>query len=248
MTEKNELSVIDINKEVSLQLADKETQDLLIKTVFKDFSVPMIKQAVAEAMIRGFEFKDLLEKNVYAIKYGETYSLITSIDYSRKIAMRSGLVGKTAPIYVEKDNTIETCSITVKKATSGVIGEFTALVYFKEFNTGKNQWQSKPHVMIAKVAEMHALRMAFPEEMSQQYVEEEMQKEVVKNIEVAKPANLKTQIISLLKELGEDVGSQPKIKEAIKRLTSLDAAGDDAHLQEIINRLSVVISERAEQK
>lgn len=170
-----------ISKEISAQLENKEISTALLSTTFKGFQPAVMKQAIMEGMIRGFEFKDFLEKNVYAIPFGGGYSLITSIDYARKLAMRSGLAGKTAPKYVFSDNekkTVETCEITVKKVVDGMIAEFTSLVYFKEFNTGKNQWASKPLVMIAKVAEMHALRMAFPEQMSKQYVEEEMDKEV----------------------------------------------------------------------
>ena len=37
--------------------------------------------------------------------------------------------------------------------------------------------------MIAKVAEMHALRSAFPEEMAKQYITEEMQKGSVEDVE-----------------------------------------------------------------
>jgi hypothetical protein len=140
-----------------------------------------------EGMIRGFSFKDFLEKNVYAIKYGNTYSLITSIDHARKVAMRSGLAGKSAPIYdfSEDGKTIISCSVTVKRNADGVIGEYTSMVFFSEFSTGRNLWSSKPRVMIAKVAEMHALRSAFPEEMAKAYIEEEMEKETVASEPVA---------------------------------------------------------------
>jgi len=93
--------------------------------------------------------------------------------------MRSGLIGKGEPVYTYTEvaggkKQIETCAVTVKRLVSGHIGEYTAKVFFSEYSTGKNLWVSKPHTMIAKVAEMHALRMAFPEEMAKQYVEEEM--------------------------------------------------------------------------
>jgi hypothetical protein len=49
---------------------------------------------------------------------------------------------------------------------------FTSNVLFKEYNTGKNLWLTKPAVMIGKVAESVCLRKAFsvsglysPEEM-----------------------------------------------------------------------------------
>lgn len=167
-----------IHQEVNKELANKEVLNSLVTTIFKGFTPELTKKAIVEGMIRGFEFKDFLEKNVYAIPYGQTYSLVTSIDYSRKIGMRSGIVGKTAPSYeVDKDGNIISCSVTIKKNINGTIGDFTETAYFKEYNTGKNLWTSKPRTMIAKVAEMHALRMACPEELSQAYVEEEIGKE-----------------------------------------------------------------------
>lgn len=172
--------VVKIQNEVTAQLASKEVMIALISTTFKDFSEIMVKQAITEGMIRGFSFQDFLNKNVYAIKYGNGYSLVASIDYSRKIGMKSGVVGKSAPIYTyTTDGNIETCTITIEKRfTDGYVGRFTETVYFVEYTTGKNQWVSKPRTMIAKVAEMHALRQACPEELAQSYVEEEVQKEV----------------------------------------------------------------------
>jgi len=172
-------SQIEIIKgEINNELATAETANALLATTFKGFSAPLMKQAIMEGMLRGFTFKDFLEKNVYAIPYGQGYSLVTSIDFARKIAMRSGLVGKSEPRFVEKDGKIESCSVTIKRAANGVIGEYTSTVYFDEYNTKRNQWVSKPHTMIAKVAEVHALRSAFPEEMAKNYVEEEMQMEM----------------------------------------------------------------------
>jgi len=139
----------------------------------------LMKQAVMDGVIRGFELKNFLEKDVYAIKYGNSYSLVTSVDYARKIAMRSGIAGIDEPKYEEDGKGgVVSCSVTVKRVVSGHLGEFTAKVYFKEYTTGKNLWASKPRTMIAKVAEMHALRKACPEELAQAYVEEEMIKEV----------------------------------------------------------------------
>ena len=57
------------------------------------------------------------------------------------------------------------------------MGDYTATVYFDEYTKGRDLWKSKPRTMIAKVAEMHALRMAFPEQMEKHYVEEEFDAE-----------------------------------------------------------------------
>lgn len=189
-----------ITKEVETSLQDAKVQTALLSTVFKDFPLPLMKQAVLEGTLRGYTLKDFLEKNIYAIKYGNTYSLVTSIDDARKRAMRSGIAGIDEPKYAEdKNGKIVTCSVTVKRVVSGHLGEFTAKVWFNEYYAGnKNEdgsvkktqygekketlWDTKPRTMIAKVAEMHALRKACPEELSQAYVEEEMVKEIVKEV------------------------------------------------------------------
>lgn len=177
-------TVTEINKTVMKELANKEIMLSLIDTTFKGLGEIQVKKAITEGIMRGFEFKDFLEKNVYAIPFAGGYSLITSIDYARKIGSRSGVVGKSAPSYemvegsAQNNERVLSCTVTIKKKDKdGYVGEFTETVYFNEYTTGKNQWATKPRTMIAKVAEMHALRMACPEELSKAYAEEELQKE-----------------------------------------------------------------------
>jgi hypothetical protein len=169
--------VIEIQNEIKQELSKKAVMDALITTTFKGLAVPQVFLAVQEGMLRGFTFKDFLEKNVYAVPFGSGYSLVTSIDYARKIGMKSGIVGVSAPTFEEKDGKIVSCTITVKRKVSDYIGDYSATVYFDEYNTKRNQWVTKPRTMIAKVAEMHALRKACPEVLSQAYTEDEMTKE-----------------------------------------------------------------------
>lgn len=186
-----ELSLI--KQEINTQLADPEVVKSLLATTFKKLSVENMKAAIMEGMIRGFSFKDFLEKNIYAIPYGQGYSLVTSIDNARKIGMKSGIVGVNAPVYEMSAEKTKgdvpmpvSCTITVKRKVDEHIGEYTATVFFDEYyKEGKtwegkytpSMWDTKPRTMIAKVAEMHALRKACPEELSQQYVEEEAERE-----------------------------------------------------------------------
>ena len=176
-------NLIKIKEEINNSLGDKETFQALVTTTFKGLEVGNVKKAIFEGMMRGFTFKDFLEKNIYAIPFKTGYSLVTSIDYARKTGMRSGIVGKSAPSFEEKDGKIISCTVTVKRKVGGHIGDYTATVFFKEYyKEGKNGypslWDSKAHTMISKVAEMHALRMACPEELSQIYIEEDIEKEV----------------------------------------------------------------------
>lgn len=168
------LSVQVLRTEIDIQLADKETATALMATTFKGLSLPSMKQAILEGMMRGFTFGEFLNKDIYAVPFSSGYALVTSIDYSRKVANRAGLAGKDEPVFNEDGS----CSVTVYKIVEGQRCPFTAKVfmeeYFKKGSNGKpSQWEMRPKAMLAKVAEMHALRMAFPEELSKAYVEEE---------------------------------------------------------------------------
>lgn len=191
--------IVAIKNEIETQVSNPETMHALLGITFKGLTPELAKRALLEGMMRGLQFQNFLNKDVYAIPFEVTnknkekeltYSLITSIDYARKIGMRSGVVGKSAPVYTENaEGGILTCSITVQRKIGEHIGDYSALVYFGEYTTGKNLWTSKPRTMIAKVAEMHALRMACPEELSQAYIEEEHDQEVIKHVELEEKKN-----------------------------------------------------------
>lgn len=176
-------NLITIKEEINKQIADKEVFGTLLATTFKGLEGATAKRAMLEGMMRGFEFKDFLEKNVYAIPFKGAYSLVTSIDYARKLGMRNGIVGVSAPSYEFDGENIISCTVTVKRKVGEYVGEYSAMVFFNEYNTGFNLWKTKPKTMIAKVAEMHALRKACPEELSQVYVEEDFQKEEAPQID-----------------------------------------------------------------
>lgn len=228
----NELSIAEIKKEINNQIKDPATLQTLCATTFKGLNAESAKRALLEGMMRGFTFADFLQKNVYAVPFGQSYSLVTSIDNARKIGMRSGVVGKSAPLFeeiVDKDGKIKivSCSITIKRKVGEHIGDFTATVFFDEYNTGRNQWTSKPRTMIAKVAEMHALRMACPEESSQMYLEEEYEKEKIVEIQAINVDEHKVKLeacknLEELKTVWASLPAQAKkelkdIKETLKK-------------------------------
>ena len=182
MAEEQKLDLAVIKKSVTSLVNDAEVKTSLLATAFKGLDELNMKKAVFEGMMRGFTVKDFLTKNIYAIKFGNGYNLVNSIDYVRKIGMRSGIVGKEAPVFEMDNKTIVSCSVTVKRRVGGYVGDFTATVFFDEYTTGNGNWKSKPRTMIAKVAEMHAIRMACPEEASQMYAEEEMESEAARAV------------------------------------------------------------------
>lgn len=164
------------NEEINRQLGDPATMRALLATTFKGLDEVNMKKALLEGLIRGFQFQDFLEKNVYAIPYGQAYSLVTSRDYARKLAQRSGdLISISDAKFVDDEaGKPVSATVVVKKKVLDEIGEFTGTAYFSEYTTGKNLWASKPRTMLEKVSEMMALRKAYPEQLDKAYIEEEM--------------------------------------------------------------------------
>lgn len=148
---------------------------------------------------------DPLLKQLYFIKYRDKYasekngcqcgwskctcgksvfkvSYVTSIDGYRIIAHRTGLFdGVDEPEYKYDErvshNQVEKrlLSCTVRVYKKGSSHAFAATVKFSEYDTQKNLWKTMPETMIAKVAEAHALRKAFPQDLSGIYTQDEME-------------------------------------------------------------------------
>lgn len=106
---------------------------------------------------------DPFKKEIYANVIGGRLVLMTSIEGRRKAAHKTGkYLGCKITISETPDGKIFSATALVKKLVSNHIAEFEACVLFGEFDTGRDNWKTKPRVMISKVAESTALRMAFP--------------------------------------------------------------------------------------
>lgn len=188
--------IVEYKKEIKAEvLANKEVFNALAQNTFKGLTEKNIPQAILQGMMKGFELKDFMVGNVYALPFWnkkeqrQEFSLVNSIDHARKKAMKAGQSGKSKPTFVyDQDDVkkIDSCEVTVWKQGGDDRG-YTALVFFDEYNTGKNLWVSKPKTMISKVAEMHALRMAFPDELQNIYVEEEFEKDRIIDVDIDDP-------------------------------------------------------------
>lgn len=120
---------------------------------------------------------DPLMKQLQFVKYNNQVSYITSIDGYRIIAHRTGdFAGIDEPRYdYDKAGKCTHCAVTGCKFVQGQRVSFTAKVKMSEYNKGRNNWVSMPETMIAKVAEAHMLRKAFPNDLSGIYTQEEME-------------------------------------------------------------------------
>lgn len=196
-----DISIVEMRNEIQTEIMQKkEVFNALAQNTFKGLDHKNIPPALLEGMMRGYTIRDFMVKKIYATPFwnGKTqsqdYALVQSISDVRAIAMKGGQSGKSAPSYTyDADKNIESCSVTVWKKDGDERG-YTATVFFEEYEkppaknkkTGESipgMWQTKKRTMIAKVAEMHALRMAFPEELSEAFIEEEFDREAVIHVD-----------------------------------------------------------------
>lgn len=216
-------------------LGSTETFNALAQNTFKGIDADNIPKALLEGMMRGYSIKDFMTKKIYATPFWnakerkQEYALVQSISDVRVTAMKSGHSGTSEPKYsYTPEGDILSCSVTVWK-TGGDERGYTATVFFKEYekpayviSEGKvipGIWQTKPHTMIGKVAEMAALRKAFPEVLADAYVEEEFDKDTVR-VHVDADAQV----------IGDDIKG--------KAIESINACEDLKELQELFKSFS----------
>lgn len=137
---------------------------------------------------------DPIAKQAYLVSYyskkesRRIYHTIVGINGQRIIAARSGLHAGTDDVLFDgmpmedalskfkRDGVVpSTARCTVKKVVGGVVCDFTATIKISEYNTKQQLWASHPFAMASKVAEACALRKAFPAELGDFYIEEEVQ-------------------------------------------------------------------------
>jgi phage recombination protein Bet len=113
-------------------------------------------------------------KQIYAIKRqtknGPVMNIQCSIDGYRAIAHRTEKclgIGDPKFTYGKNDNIPESATIIVKKLVGNHIGDFVATAYWEDYyGDGKSLMaNSKPRIMLAKCAEVLALKKAFSAEL-----------------------------------------------------------------------------------
>lgn len=178
---------------MSNSVATVDPQALATEDMFSDARIELIRNQVAvgapdnvfAAMIDIARRRNLdpLARQIAVIRFGSNWQMITTIDGYRAIAEQTGQYGGSdAPVFTYEEpprtrnnRTLpESCTVTVHKVVNGMVLPFSATVFMDEYDTGRNNWNTMPRTMIAKVAESHALRKAFPAVMSGLYTREEM--------------------------------------------------------------------------
>lgn len=136
---------------------------------------------------------DPLRRQIYAIKRGGKVTHQMGIDGFRAIASRSGVHAGTDEIDMKYDDKgkLQEAKCTVWKIVGGNRVAFVGKAKWEEFYPGDkmgHMWKKMPETMLSKCAEAQALRKAFPEDLGQLFVEEEMQQAEVKDVTPGKEA------------------------------------------------------------
>lgn len=131
------------------------------------------------------------KKELYLLKYGNQYATIIGIDGLRAKAAKTGQIGGvsdteynrqsdgsflTAAEIKQSGKNPVTATVTVYRIICGHRVPFTHTAVFSEFyGSGSGKSQSMPCQMISKVAEAHAWKKGFSDQLAGLHIEEEAQ-------------------------------------------------------------------------
>ncbi len=119
---------------------------------------------------------------VHFVKYGSNPgTMIVGIDGFRTRADATGLRSGTNRGIIRDDKGLcvaAWCEVNRRDWTHPARVE----VSLSEYSTGKAMWAKMPETMLQKVAEVAALRMAFPDQLAGMYAEEEMHQAAPKDV------------------------------------------------------------------
>lgn len=179
---------------------------------------------------------------IYAVQRKGKWTYQISVHGFRSIADQTGLLagideatyndGKNLFEMLAKKLPIVTATVTVWKMVGGQRVPFTATVAYDQYvqikqSTGKPNevWGKMPHVMLAKCAEVAALRKGFPMQLGGQYAPEEsgaFEREVPIEVVSAKAFASAPDNFTVVKQLAETLGLST---EDIKNIMSEEFDG-----------------------
>jgi phage recombination protein Bet len=154
---------------------------LVARTVAKGCSSDELQLFAAICKRTGL---DPFARQIYAIKRGGVMTTQVSIDGARLVAQRSGeYAGQVGPFWCGADGVWVDVWLAKTPPLAAKVGVhrrgfeqtlFAVAIWSEYAQTQGNMWAKFPSVMLAKCAEMIALRRAFPAELSGLYSTEEM--------------------------------------------------------------------------
>lgn len=160
-------ALAEINHELTT-----EQMDLIKSTIAKNATSDELKLFLYRCRQMGLD--PLKPGHIHFVKYGNNPgTIIIGIDGFRSKASLTGKhTGTKRGVLRDAAGTCVGgwCEVYRSDWTQPAREE----VSLHEYNTGKAQWAKMPETMIKKVAEVSALRMAFPEELGGVYSDDEM--------------------------------------------------------------------------
>ncbi len=147
--------------------------DVLRRTICKGLTDDELLLFLARCHRRGLDpFEDV---SVWKDTDGKM-TLQARIDWMRMRSRRSGhFRGVKVDLIPAPDDPAKIIGARCTVTRDDVPEPFVAEVLLREFDKGNRAWKQMPEVMIKKVAESHALRAAFPEELHGVYETAEIQ-------------------------------------------------------------------------
>jgi phage recombination protein Bet len=172
----------NIAKTAKISGFNEDQIKLAIQTVAKGATFPELQMFLYIAKKTGL---DPLAKQIHFTKFKDksgvgNMTIITGIDGYRSIASKTGyLAGNDDPIFDGEDKPKpKKATVTVWRMVNGKKEPFTASArwdeYYPSMASKQFMWNKMPYTMLGKCAEALALRKAFPNDLSQVFVEEEM--------------------------------------------------------------------------
>ncbi|TPV96206.1 MAG: hypothetical protein B7733_05720 [Myxococcales bacterium FL481] len=175
LTRGRESKMSNENQSGSYELSERE-KEIVIAQYRKKYGRDGLTREHMDRFFFECEQKRLspLSREIYLQRFrskkeGTTFSTLTQIDGFRVLARRDGLAG-IGPKTFEFDEAgkLRSCTMTVYRWAGGkYVGpdqpkeEYTATVYWDDYDPGTPQWSSKPAVMLGKCCEAVCHRMAF---------------------------------------------------------------------------------------
>lgn len=170
------------NTQIKVQGFTKEQIDLIKRTIAPSSTMDELELFLAQCNRTGL---DPLTRQIWFIKVDDKVVIQASIDGLRAIAERSSsYAGQDAPEF-KAVKTLDgkadiQCSVRVYRFNNGQRYQASVgVAYFSESKPAwasrspSSLWNTKPKLMLAKVAESLALRKAFPNDLSGIYTPEE---------------------------------------------------------------------------